>query len=110
MLSLCHLYVSLYVIASSFQYFAAVFMGSTLFAFQQLSGINAVFYFSSTVFKSFGVPSDVANICVGISNLFGTDLLLLCIFDRYAYNACMYMDLVYSLCNFRIGNCDDIDG
>lgn len=53
--------------------FAVVFIGSTLFALQQLSGINAVFYFSSTVFKSFGVPSDIANICVGIAYLLGTD-------------------------------------
>ncbi len=50
-----------------------VFIGSALFALQQLSGINAVFYFSSTVFKSFGVPSDLANICVGVTNLLGTD-------------------------------------
>lgn len=48
-----------------------VFIGSVLFALQQLSGINAVFYFSSTVFKSVGVPSDIANICVGIVNLSG---------------------------------------
>lgn len=53
-------------------------MGSTLFAFQQLSGINAVFYFSSTVFKSFGVSSDLANTSIGISNLLGTDLHLFC--------------------------------
>ncbi|KAI5415216.1 hypothetical protein KIW84_040600 [Lathyrus oleraceus] len=45
-----------------------VFIGSTLFALQQLSGINAVFYFSSTVFKSVGVPSDVANVCIGDIN------------------------------------------
>ncbi|MBA0565338.1 hypothetical protein Golob_010222 [Gossypium lobatum] len=49
-----------------------VFMGSSLFALQQLSGINAVFYFSSTVFKSAGVPSESANICVGIANLLGS--------------------------------------
>lgn len=51
--------------------FAVMFIGSTLFALQQLSGINAIFYFSSTVFESFGVPSDTANICVGICNLLG---------------------------------------
>lgn len=51
--------------------FAVVFIGSTLFALQQLSGINAVFYFSSTVFKSAGVPSDQANVFVGIANLSG---------------------------------------
>ncbi|KAI5440045.1 hypothetical protein KIW84_025414, partial [Lathyrus oleraceus] len=49
-----------------------VFIGSTLFALQQLSGINAVFYFSSTVFKSAGVPSDVANVCIGFANLTGS--------------------------------------
>ncbi|XP_035547252.1 probable plastidic glucose transporter 3 isoform X1 [Juglans regia] len=54
------------------RHFKVVFIGSTLFALQQLSGINAVFYFSSTVFKSFGVPSDLANICVGIANLLGS--------------------------------------
>ncbi|XP_059456045.1 probable plastidic glucose transporter 3 isoform X2 [Corylus avellana] len=54
------------------RYFKVVFIGSTLYALQQLSGINAIFYFSSTVFKSFSVPSDLANICVGIINLLGS--------------------------------------
>lgn len=48
-----------------------VFIGSVLFALQQLSGINAVFYFSSTVFTSAGVPSDIGNICVGVVNISG---------------------------------------
>ncbi|KAK7306662.1 hypothetical protein VNO77_44614 [Canavalia gladiata] len=51
--------------------FRVMFIGSTLFALQQLSVINVVFYFSSTVFESFGEPSDIANICVGIGNLLG---------------------------------------
>ncbi|WRX28004.1 Major facilitator [Theobroma cacao] len=54
-----------------------IFIGSTLFALQQLSGINAVFYFSSTVFKNAGVPSESANICVGIANLIGSFVALL---------------------------------
>lgn len=54
------------------RHFKMVFIGSALFALQQLSGINAVFYFSSTVFKSVGVPSDSANTCVGIANLLGS--------------------------------------
>ena len=71
---------SLYMITLSSPYFAVVFMGSTIFALQQLSGINAVFYFSSTVFKSFGVPSDLANTCIGIANFWGIALhLLLCV-------------------------------
>lgn len=53
-------------------YFRVVFIGSTLFALQQLSGINAVFYFSSAVFKSAGVPSNQANLCVGFANLSGS--------------------------------------
>ncbi|XP_040874238.1 probable plastidic glucose transporter 3 isoform X1 [Glycine max] len=54
------------------RYFRVMFIGSTLFALQQLSGINAVFYFSSTVFESFGVPSAIANTCVGVCNLLGS--------------------------------------
>ncbi|XP_057969263.1 probable plastidic glucose transporter 3 [Malania oleifera] len=54
------------------RHFRVVFIGSVLYALQQLSGINAVFYFSSAVFKSAGVPSEVANTCVGISNLSGS--------------------------------------
>ncbi|XP_050217211.1 probable plastidic glucose transporter 2 isoform X3 [Mercurialis annua] len=63
------------------RHFRVVFIGSTLFALQQLSGINAVFYFSSTVFKSAGVPSDVANIFVGVVNLTGS-LAAMVLMDR----------------------------
>ncbi|KAK1313234.1 putative plastidic glucose transporter 2 [Acorus calamus] len=59
------------------RHFRVVFIGSTLFALQQLSGINAVFYFSSTVFKKAGVPSDIANICIGFSNLTGSIVAML---------------------------------
>lgn len=54
------------------RHFRVVFIGSTLFALQQLSGINAVFYFSSAVFKRVGVPSTLANAFIGISNLTGS--------------------------------------
>lgn len=64
--------------------FAVVFIGSTLFALQQLSGINAVFYFSSAVFKRVGVPSTLANIFIGISNLTGIVLInLLPLLDHF---------------------------
>ncbi|XP_052181656.1 probable plastidic glucose transporter 2 isoform X2 [Diospyros lotus] len=54
-----------------------VFIGSTLFALQQLSGINAVFYFSSTVFRSAGVSSNLANIFVGVANFLGSIIALI---------------------------------
>ncbi|KAF8393388.1 hypothetical protein HHK36_021631 [Tetracentron sinense] len=59
------------------RHFRVVFIGSSLFALQQLSGINAVFYFSSTVFKSAGVPSDLANICIGIANISGSVIAMI---------------------------------
>ncbi|KAH9762376.1 putative plastidic glucose transporter 2 [Citrus sinensis] len=54
------------------RHFRVVFIGSTLFALQQLSGINAIFYFSSSVFKSAGLSSGLANVFVGIANLLGS--------------------------------------
>lgn len=60
------------------RHFRVVFIGSTLFALQQLSGINAVFYFSSTVFKNAGVPSNLANMCIGFANLSGSLIAMLC--------------------------------
>ncbi|KAI3667530.1 hypothetical protein L6452_42595 [Arctium lappa] len=50
---------------------SVVFIGSALLALQQLSGINVVFYFYSNIFKSSGVPSDIANMSVGVVNLSG---------------------------------------
>ncbi|XP_042496015.1 probable plastidic glucose transporter 2 isoform X2 [Macadamia integrifolia] len=44
---------------------------------EALSGINAVFYFSSTVFKRVGIPSDLANTCVGVANLSGSIVALI---------------------------------
>ncbi|XP_027069991.2 probable plastidic glucose transporter 2 [Coffea eugenioides] len=54
-----------------------VFIGSALYALQQLSGINAVFYFSSTVFRRAGVSSNLANVLVGIANLTGAIIALI---------------------------------
>ncbi|KAG4197456.1 hypothetical protein ERO13_A05G024400v2 [Gossypium hirsutum] len=59
------------------RHFRVVYIGSTLFALQQLSGINAVFYFSSSVFKSARVPSDVANALIGVANLTGSIVAML---------------------------------
>ncbi|KAK4791772.1 hypothetical protein SAY86_032185 [Trapa natans] len=68
------------------RYFRVVFIGSTLFALQQLSGINAIFYFSSTVFKSVGIPSNLANISIGISNLAGS-IVAMVLMDRLGRKA-----------------------
>lgn len=49
-----------------------VSVGAALFLFQQLAGINAVVYYSTTVFRTAGVGSDVAaSALVGAANVFG---------------------------------------
>ncbi|KAD5960896.1 hypothetical protein E3N88_12368 [Mikania micrantha] len=57
----------------SSRYFKVVSVGAALFLFQQLAGINAVVYYSTSVFRTAGVASDVAaSALVGAANVFGT--------------------------------------
>ncbi|KAL0735769.1 hypothetical protein Bca4012_011979 [Brassica carinata] len=57
----------------SSRYWKVVSVGAALFLFQQLAGINAVVYYSTAVFRSAGIQSDVAaSALVGASNVFGT--------------------------------------
>nr|VDD19373.1 unnamed protein product [Brassica rapa] len=57
----------------SSRYWKVVSVGAALFLFQQLAGINAVVYYSTSVFRSAGIQSDVAaSALVGASNVFGT--------------------------------------
>ncbi|XP_061338346.1 plastidic glucose transporter 4-like [Gastrolobium bilobum] len=57
----------------SSRYWKVVSVGAALFLFQQLAGINAVVYYSTSVFRSAGIASDVAaSSLVGASNVFGT--------------------------------------
>ena len=77
-------------------HFAVMFIGSTLFALQQLSGINAVFYFSSATFESFGVSSKMGNTCVGICNLLGIYHWLnsFVFFLGYSVNCCIFVSIL----------------
>ncbi|KAL9255274.1 Plastidic glucose transporter 4-like protein [Drosera capensis] len=57
----------------STRYWTVVSVGAALFLFQQLAGINAVVYYSTSVFRSAGVASDVAaSALVGAANVIGT--------------------------------------
>jgi MFS family permease len=48
-------------------------IGMVLFLIQQFSGINAIVYFSTAVFKSAGIQSDaLASAAVGVINVLGT--------------------------------------
>ncbi|KAH6820753.1 plastidic GLC translocator [Perilla frutescens var. hirtella] len=55
------------------RYRKVVSVGAALFLFQQFAGINAVVYYSTSVFRSAGITSDVAaSALVGAANVFGT--------------------------------------
>ncbi len=59
-----------------------IVVGGTLFLLQQLSGINAIVYFSSEIFRAAGVPSEaLASVVVGVVNLGGA-LLAVTFMDR----------------------------
>lgn len=75
-----------------------MFIGSALFALQQLSGINAVFYFSSATFESFGVSSKIGNTCVGICNLLGNCRWL----NSFVFFSRLICKLLYICLNFVV--------
>ncbi|KAL8458295.1 hypothetical protein ACS0TY_035971 [Phlomoides rotata] len=92
------------------RHFKVVFIGSVLYAFQQLSGINAVFYFSSTVFKSAGVPSDTGNIWVGIVNILGSVVAMI-LMDRLGRKLLLLGSFLgmASRCNGFTSSCSEPD-
>lgn len=50
-----------------------VAIAASLFFIQQFSGINAIVYFSSSVFRDAGIPSEaLASASVGVINVLGT--------------------------------------
>ncbi|EEF45633.1 sugar transporter, putative [Ricinus communis] len=62
----------------SSRYWKVVSVGVALFFFQQMAGINAVVYYSTAVFRSVGIASDVAaSALVGASNAVSMLLLSL---------------------------------
>ena len=59
--------------ALSPRYRGPLLAGAALFLLQQFSGVNAIVYFSSDVFRSAGVPSEAAaSAAVGLFNVLGT--------------------------------------
>ncbi|CAI8594097.1 unnamed protein product [Vicia faba] len=57
----------------SSRYWKVVSVGAALFLFQQFAGINALVYYSTSVFRNAGIASDVAaSALVGASNVIGT--------------------------------------
>ncbi|GJP60081.1 hypothetical protein CLOP_g19066 [Closterium sp. NIES-67] len=59
------------------RYRKVVLLGMMLFALQQFAGINAVIYYSSAVFRTAGIQSDVAaSTLVGLANVLGTAVSL----------------------------------
>ncbi|KAL8487602.1 hypothetical protein ACS0TY_024063 [Phlomoides rotata] len=56
----------------SSRYMKVVSVSAALFLFQQFAGINAVVYYSTSVFRRAGIASDVAaSALVGAANNFG---------------------------------------
>ncbi|KAG0565315.1 hypothetical protein M758_8G176000 [Ceratodon purpureus] len=55
------------------RYWKVVSVGASLFLIQQFSGINAVVFFSTAVFRGAGIKSDVAaSALVGLANVIGS--------------------------------------
>ena len=61
-----------------------VTIGAALFLFQQFAGINAVVYYSTAVFRSAGITSDVAaSALVGTANVLGNKCILFNLSSRW---------------------------
>ncbi|XP_042041740.1 plastidic glucose transporter 4-like isoform X2 [Salvia splendens] len=59
------------------RYRKVVSVGAALFLFQQFAGINAVVYYSTSVFRTAGIKSDVAaSALVGVANVIGSTVAI----------------------------------
>ena len=66
-----------FVILFCVMLWTVVTIGAALFLFQQFAGINAVVYYSTAVFRSAGITSDVAaSALVGTANVLGNKYIL----------------------------------
>ncbi|XVF20769.1 hypothetical protein REPUB_Repub12eG0031500 [Reevesia pubescens] len=87
----------------SSRYWKVVSVGAALFLFQQLAGINAVVYYSTAVFRSAGIASDVAaSALVGASNVFGTAIAS-SLMDRQGRKSLLMTSFAGMISNFVIG-------
>jgi sugar porter (SP) family MFS transporter len=81
------------------RYRKVVGVGMSLFLFQQFAGINAVVYFSTNVFRSAGIASDVAaSALVGAANVIGTISHLT---SNSCTNYCCGIQIYLSFATFR---------
>ncbi|KAH7283356.1 hypothetical protein KP509_34G003000 [Ceratopteris richardii] len=59
-----------------------VLKGASIFIFQQFSGIGAIVFFSSTLFRNAGLKSDLAaSVCIGFVNLIASSIAT-CLIDK----------------------------
>jgi len=88
------------------QFRRGVLLGCALFVFQQLSGINAIIYFSSSVFKEAGIRSGaLASAAVGACNVAGT-LVATAVIERAGRKQLMiasYLGMVASMAAMSAG-------
>ena len=75
----------------------AMLLGVLLMAFQQLSGINTVIYYSGTIFKAAGMGNPaVGTILVGVINVLATIIALVMV-DRYGRKVLLYSGLIIEI-------------
>ncbi|WOL09457.1 plastidic glucose transporter 4 [Canna indica] len=84
------------------RYWKVVSVGAALFLFQQLAGINAIVYYSTSVFRSAGIASDVAaSALVGASNVFGT-MIASSLMDRQGRKSLLIMSFTGMVAYFSL--------
>ncbi|XP_018025267.1 facilitated trehalose transporter Tret1-2 homolog isoform X2 [Hyalella azteca] len=88
------------------QYFKPFAIALLLMSFQQLSGINAVIFYSVSIFNSVGstLDSNVCSVIIGVVNLFST-FLATALIDRLGRKILLYISdglIVFSLISLAI--------